>query len=48
MLDQIRKYNLWDGNVPELGFLRTNYTDQIHAGISAYQLHGPDTCRNRQ
>ena len=31
MLDQIRKYNLWDGNVPELGFLRTNYTDQIHA-----------------
>lgn len=31
MLDQIRKYNLWDGNVPELGFLRTNYTDRIHA-----------------
>ena len=26
MLDQIRKYNLWDGNEPELGFLRTNYT----------------------
>lgn len=31
MLDQIRKYNLWDGNVPELGFLRTHYTDRIHA-----------------
>lgn len=31
MLDQIRKYNLWDGNVPELGFLRTSYTDKIHA-----------------
>ena len=31
MLDQIRKYNLWDGNVPELGFLRTNYTDKIQS-----------------
>jgi len=31
MLEQIRKYNLWDGNVPELGFLRTSYTDKIHA-----------------
>ena len=31
MLDQIRKYNLWDGNVLELGFLRTNYTDKIHS-----------------
>ena len=31
MLEQIRKYNLWDGNVPESGFLRTSYTDRIHA-----------------
>ena len=31
MLDQIRKYNLWDGNVLEFGFLRINYTDKIHA-----------------
>jgi predicted AAA+ superfamily ATPase len=25
----IKKYNFWDGNVPELGFLRTDYTDKI-------------------
>ena len=25
----LAKYNFWDGNVPELGFLRTNYTDNI-------------------
>ena len=26
MIEQIRKYNFWDGNRPELGFLRTDYT----------------------
>lgn len=28
-LTTLAKYNFWDGNVPELGFLRTNYTDNI-------------------
>ena len=31
MIDQVRKYNFWDNNVPELGFLRTEYTEKIHA-----------------
>ncbi|MDR0872576.1 MAG: ATP-binding protein [Prevotellaceae bacterium] len=25
----LRKYNFWNGNVPELGFVRKNYTDKI-------------------
>jgi len=25
----LEKYNFWNGHVPELGFLRTNYTDKI-------------------
>ncbi len=29
MIEQIRKYNLWDNNVPELGFLRKDYTEKI-------------------
>lgn len=31
MIDQVRKYNFWDNNIPELGFLRTKYTEKIHA-----------------
>ena len=31
MIDRIRKYNFWDGNVPELGFLRKEYLDKIKA-----------------
>ena len=26
MIEQIRKYNFWDGNRPKLGFLRTATT----------------------
>ena len=25
----LKKYNFWDGNVPQLGFLRNTYTDNI-------------------
>jgi predicted AAA+ superfamily ATPase len=25
----LRKYNFWNGNIPELGFVRINYTDKI-------------------
>lgn len=33
MIEQVRKYNFWDGNRPELGFLRTDYTKKIYASI---------------
>lgn len=33
MIDQIRKYNFWDNNIPELGFERREYTQKIHASI---------------
>ena len=33
MIDQIRKYNFWDNNIPELGFERSEYTQKIHASI---------------
>lgn len=32
-LSALVKYNFWDGNVPELGYLRKNYTDKINAYI---------------
>ncbi len=25
----LEKYNFWNGNVPELGFIRKDYTDKI-------------------
>ena len=25
----LAKYNFWNGNVPELGFIRVGYTDKI-------------------
>lgn len=28
-IKSLEKYNFWNGNVPELGFLRKNYTDKI-------------------
>ena len=31
MIEQIRKYNFWDGNHPELGFQRTDYIKKIYA-----------------
>ena len=33
MIEQIRKYNFWDGNHPELGFQRTDYIKKIYASI---------------
>ena len=33
MLEKIRKYNFWDGNVIDLGFIRTNYTDKIYDAV---------------
>src|SRR5690606_2166937 len=27
--DSLRRYNFWDGHVPQLGFLRKNYTNNI-------------------
>lgn len=32
-LSALAKYNFWDGNVPELGYLRRNYTDKINTYI---------------
>jgi hypothetical protein len=26
--DALRKYNFWNGNIPESGFIRENYTDK--------------------
>ena len=31
MIDRICKYNFWNGNVPELGFLRKEYLNKINA-----------------
>ena len=31
MVEQIRKYNLWDNACPDLGFIRKEYTDKIVA-----------------
>ena len=33
MVEEIGKYNFWNGNVPELGFLRAEYTNKIHSSI---------------
>ena len=33
MIDSIRKYNLWDGNLFDLGFQRTFYTDKIEEAM---------------
>lgn len=33
MINQISKYNFWYGNIPELGFLRTEYTNKINASL---------------
>lgn len=27
--DQLKKFNFWEGNVPELGFMRRDYTDKL-------------------
>jgi predicted AAA+ superfamily ATPase len=29
--EKLKKYNLWSGNTPSLGFARTEYTDKIYA-----------------
>ena len=33
MIDKIRKYNFWDGNIPDLGFLRTHYINHIYTAV---------------
>lgn len=33
MLDDIKKYNFWDGNYPDLGLLRNDYTEKIKDAI---------------
>ena len=33
MFDDIRKYNFWEGNNSDLGFLRTDYTDKIQDSV---------------
>lgn len=33
MIDKIGKYNFWNGNIPELGYFRTEYTDKIYNSI---------------
>lgn len=33
MINKIGKYNFWNGNIPELGYFRTEYTDKIYDSI---------------
>ena len=33
MIEEISKYNFWNGNIPELGFLRAEYTNKIHSSL---------------
>lgn len=33
-LETLKKYNFWDGNVPELVFLRKHYTDKIFSYVN--------------
>ena len=33
MIEEISKYNFWNGNIPESGFLRAEYTNKIHSSL---------------